>query len=427
MTGQRDNLTRELTIQLERNIRNKKFLKTRADYIIKNSGIPAVEVIDTINLKNNPQYASDRLVYWIARALEDVQNDKENKIRLNNRISDCFSDREIKEYSTPLKVKKFKFPIRWNMIQVCEGTQWIGRITAKELMELRDAQLINYNEKTQRTLKHIENKDFAYYQVYLNKDAVEKISESFESGYFIPNTITLNIPMNADFGYKDGQLYIFHTDKLDIIDGYHRYIALSKLYNQDNSFDYIMELRVVCFEEEMAKQFIWQEDQKTKMKKMDSNSFNQNSPAVQVINYINQENTFRGLIGRNKAIIDQGLAVNLIDKIYFNTRKKINRKDILLARDEISTRLGVMYYSNPNLFEKPWSYEFTVVAFTLIRNDMVPDSSLDDDIIGLTEYMCSDPERRILLGKKGNPVTTRMITRVNKQYDEYYNYLGTMK
>ena len=110
---------------------------------------------------------------------------------------------------------------------------------------------------------------------------------------------------------------------------------MSNIYNRDPGFDYEMELRVVCFNEDTAKQFIWQEDQKTKMRKMDSETFNQNSPANQVINLINQSGLYRNVIGRNNSVIDQGLASHLITKLWFNTTKVIKRKTLLDVRDEI--------------------------------------------------------------------------------------------
>ena len=407
MKGSKENLSTYLTSQFEKRIQDKKYLRNAADYIINNSGLPPIEVMDTMNLRTNMEYSSDRMLYWFLKAIDD------------KRIGDYFSNREIIEYETPVEKETFKFPIRWKMVEITEGMQWIGRITVKELMKLRDVQLINYNERTQRTLKHIAGKDFEYYQIFLNKHAVEEITKSFETGQYIPNTITLNIPLEAQFYYKDGYLVIKNTNKLDIIDGYHRYVAMSNLYNQNKDFNYVMELRVVCFTEAVAKQFIWQEDQKTKMKKMDLESLNQSNPANQVINLINQEGIYRNVIGRNGAIIDQGLAANLIERLYFNYYRVVKRKDILDTKENIVYRFGIMLHDDPDIFDKPWGYEFTIIAFDLIANPEVPDPHLLRDIKGLTEIICNNSELRLELGKKGNPVTTRILTRLNKIYDQY--------
>lgn len=66
----------------------------------------------------------------------------------------------------------------------------------------------------------------------------------------------------------------------------HRYIAISDLSNLNEDFDYPMELRSTMFSESKAQQMIWQKDQKTKMRKIESDSLNQNNFANQVINFI---------------------------------------------------------------------------------------------------------------------------------------------
>lgn len=408
MKGSRETLTNYLTSQFEMNMRNKKELKGVIDYMVNDCNFPVLEVVDTVHLRRHMEDCSDRMLYWFLKGMN------------SNLIPTYFSEKEAKEYeTTTYKRTDFKFPIRWDMIEVVEGSQWIGKITVKELMKLRNAQLINYNERTQRTLKRVVNKDFEYYQISLNRAAVEAITNSFLNNQYIPNTITLNIPETAEFRYSDGKLIISETDRLDILDGYHRYIAMSNLYNQNDKFDYAMELRVVCFPEETAKQFIWQEDQKTKMRKMDSESLNQNSPANQVVNLINQSGLLRNIIGRNEGVIDQGLASNLIDRIYFNTTKVINRGMIMEVKDDLSYRMNVLLSTDHDIFEKRWDYEFTVIAFTLMGNNNVPDAVLLDDIIRQTEFMCSNPEFKVMLGKKGNPITTKIITRVNKVHEDF--------
>ena len=408
MKGSRETLTNYLTSQFEKNMRNKKDLKHVIDYMVNDCNFPVIEVVDTVHLRRHTEDCSDRMLYWFL------------KIVNSNLVPTYFSNKEAKEYeTTTYKRTDFKFPIRWDMIEIVEGNQWIGKISVKELMKLRNAQLINYNERTQRTLKRVVNKDFEYYQIALNRAAVEAITESFVKDQYIPNTITLNIPEDAEFRYADGKLIISQTDRLDILDGYHRYVAMSNLYNQDSNFDYPMELRVVCFPEETAKQFIWQEDQKTKMRKMDSESLNQNSPANQVVNLINQTGLLRNIIGRNEGIINQGLASNLIDRIYFNTSKAIYRSTIMKVKNELSHRMNVLLDTDPDIFEKRWGYEFTVIAFVLMGNANVPDQTLLHDIIKQTEFMCEDPEFKVMLGRKGNPITTKIITRVNKVYDDF--------
>ena len=421
MKGSKEALAKYLTVKFENNMRNKKKIKYYVDYMI-GENFPVIEVTDVVQMRKQALDCSERMLYYFFKAAKSLQEKDENEDKDSQRIEDYFSNREIKEYeTTKFKPLKFSFPIKWNMIEISEGNQWIGKVTVKELMKLRDAQLINYNERTQRTLKRVVNRDFEYYQIYLNRGAVDAIMDSYNKGQYIPNTITLNLPEDAEFTYSDGVLTIKDAERFDIIDGYHRYIAMSNIFNEDPKFDYPMELRVVCFSEEHAKQFIWQEDQKTRMRKLDSDSLNQNSSANQIINMINHDSFFVNIIGRNKAIIDQGLAANLIEKIWFNTDKKIDRKRIIGVRDIITSYLFGMFGSDDKLFDKPWSYEFTVVAFCLIGEEIVPEGQILDYIKEATDLICSKPEWKVMLGKKGMPVSVTIINRVSKFFHEHFD------
>lgn len=400
MKGSRETLSKLLTKRYERIISNKKEVRRSIDYMT-DIGFPVIEVTDVIQLRKQAQDCSDRMLYYLLKSAD------------SNLIGDYFTQKEIKEYeTTKYKPVRFSLPIKWNMVEVVEGTQWIGKITVKELMKLRDAQLINYNERTQRTLKRVENKDFEYYQIYLNRNAVEEIEKSFSEDQYIPNTITLNLPEESEFNYSEGILTIKEMEHFDIIDGYHRYIAMSNIYNRNSSFDYPMELRVVCFNEETAKQFIWQEDQKTKMRKMDSDSFNQNSPANQVINLINQHGMFRNVIGRNNSPIDQGLVSQLINKIWFNTTKKISRKDIIQVKDYIIQHLMMLLQNDPNIFERKWSYEFTVTTFVLMSSDDICEATFLDDINKTLNTIKEEEDAQAILGRKGYDINKRTITRL---------------
>ena len=118
-------------------------------------------------------------------------------------------------------------------------------------------------------------------------------------------------------------------------------------------------------------------------------------------------------------MIDQGLASNLIDRIYFNTTKVINRAMIMEVKNDLLYRMNVLLDTDNNIFEKRWGFEFTVIAFTLMGNYKVPNKTLLHDIIKQTEFMCENPEFKVMLGKKGNPITTKIITRVNKVYEDF--------
>ena len=82
---------------------------------------------------------------FIAFAVLDTLSHKE--------ISKYFTAEEIKALSNQKYITEtFELPLVFeNMVEIAPD-QWIGKITAKELMHLKDSQVIKYNENTQRTL-----------------------------------------------------------------------------------------------------------------------------------------------------------------------------------------------------------------------------------------------------------------------------------
>ena len=106
---------------------------------------------------------------------------------------------------------------------------------------------------------------------------------------------------------------------MDILDGYHRYIGVSQVIRENPDFDRPWELRLCTFTEEKAKQFIFQNNQKNKMKRVDSNSMNQYSPANSVVEKLNSNPTsnLRGIITKT-GNIDPAFLAAVIGNYYFS-------------------------------------------------------------------------------------------------------------
>ena len=209
-------------------------------------------------------------------------------------VEKWFTARETKEWQN-IKIQKneIRFPFKIKCVPVSDD-QWIGSITTDTLLDLKNANMINYNPNTQRVMKHTDLKNQTIYYPTVNHRAVEKIKKSFLNHSYIPNTITLNIPEDQDDFHYDPvscELIIKSLPAFDISDGYHRYLGIIQAKMEDEDFNYPMELRIQHFSESKAQQFIYQEDQKTKMSKLDSDSYNLQAPENQVTFKLNDDQT----------------------------------------------------------------------------------------------------------------------------------------
>ena len=335
-------------------------------YANETYNIPKGIVSDLISRRMSMSEASEFILFILLDSIYNIlRSDKKIKS-----IDEFYTMQEAQYYrKSKYENNNIKFPLIFKMIQV-ENDQWIGKITVKTLMELRKAQLINYNTNAQRTMKKIVRGDKEIYKITLNQNAVKSISQHFQNNTFIPNTITLNIPLdsNNDFYYNkdDCSLVINSLDHFDNTDGFHRYIAACQTSDIDENFNYSMELRIVNWDDSKAQSFVWQENQKTQLKKIDSESLNMNKTSNIIVERLNN-NVFcnlKGLINRNDAIINFGEMATLVEWFYIkNNKKKGNNNAIQLeAVRELTEDLNILTESNIKLLEERWNYKFLLSA-----------------------------------------------------------------
>lgn len=373
MIKSRKTLEKELTSTLKNSLGDKNILMSWVQSIEDKYGMPERISTDYILLRKD-LFEADVFALFI---LTDITRP--------DLVKTYFAPAEIKNLSKEKwNVEKIKFPLRYNMTQV-NDEQFIGKISVKELMLLKNAQLINYNTNTQRTMQHIVKGKTEYFKITLNKEAVYRIMESYESDLYIPNTITLNMPEDAEYDYdeKNSQLVIHNLEFFDILDGYHRYIALSKIINQYPEFDYEMELRIVQFDESKAQRFIWQEDQKTKMRKIDSDSMDTSKASNKIVERLNmQSDALGGKITRNKGIINAAILANIIDVVMLKDISKSNERLVIKQiTNDILNEFDYLISKDPTLAEKPWSKLFTYMVIYEIKYG-IPDNIdvLRDDL-----------------------------------------------
>ena len=325
-------------------VRDRAFISEATDKAVEEFGVPRDKVSDVLSLRQRANENDLFLLFILVSVLAPKE------------LHYYFTDAEIKTWSKEkYNTDTFSFPIDFEVIPVSDD-QWIGKTSVKQLMELRDAHLIRYNENTQRTLKRVVRDGEETYRISISRKAVDGIKESFTKRNYIPNTITLNIPRTANFSYNKRKsiLRVESTDYFDILDGYHRYLAMSNLYTADPDFDYEMELRLVCYPEDKAKQFIWQEDQKTKMRRVDVALLNKENPENQVVKYLESEIPFSGNLGRNNMPVDSAVLAKAIGLICFD-KKNAGRDAVLDTEEGLLGAIKKLERKDRNIFDHRWS------------------------------------------------------------------------
>ena len=172
---------------------------------------------------------------------------------------------------------------------------------------------------------------------------------------------------DPDFYYDEDKciLVIKSLEHFDITDGFHRYIAACQISDKDPNFNYNMELRIVNFTEDKAKQLIFQEDQKTQMRKIDSNSMNMNKAANITVARLNENVrcNLKGLIDRNEGIVPFAELAELVHYFYFKgVGKEKERIVTLKAVAELTDDFNMLTEYNTDYLECRMNYVTLLVA-----------------------------------------------------------------
>lgn len=357
-----------------------KIAKDVATHMDQKHNIPTGIAMDYITTRNPMQESDEFFEYCMLEAIiENTQSSQQAFFK--DRMLAYYSKIEQQTYKKKkLPVKELKFPIKIPCFKVADD-QWIGVTDVQFLMLLRQSQLIRYNENAQRVMKRIIRKDNSVsYTISINWSAVKEIEDCYRENRFIPNTWTLNIPFEVDAEYEFDEtrdLLIFNTLQcLDIIDGYHRYLAACRVYDENPDFNLPIELRITSFSEDRARDFIAQEDHKTKMLKIDAMSMDKNTPGNFVVDQLNKVNpNMEGKISRNNGIINYSQLASCFTRYYFDNKTKVPRSEYADKVRFISVYYDKLIIMNPSVMDTPWTFEMmlsSVILYKYIENTDVP-------------------------------------------------------
>lgn len=339
-----------------------------------------------------------------------------------NSLSKFFTESEIDALSKEKIVKEtVSFPLILDPMVAITDDQWIGRVTLQTLMKWRNAQLLNYDENEQRALRRVKFGNIEVFKPYVNAKSVSEIRNAMESGSYIPDTITLNMGDGSEYDFSNGKLTIYSlaNNMFNLDDGYHRYLAMSQIHDFDKEFDFPMELRIVNFENSKATSFIFQQDQKTKMKKVVSDSYDVNAIPNKVATRLNNDRlgcNITGMIGRNGAAIDMGAFAKLISYFFIREKPKKDEemKYVIKLQNELTEKFNVLTTQDPIFLEK-YSDEMLVTTMYVFASDIKPDDYAES--IHKVIDNLSEDEKRIFKIQANGRVRKKAVSIIEKKLE----------
>jgi hypothetical protein len=150
-----------------------------------------------------------------------------------------------------------------------------------------------------------------------------------------------------------------------------------------------MEIRIINFTDEKTRQFIFQEDQKTKMAKVDSNTMNTSRHSNITIDRLNEMSGFdlNGQIGRNTGTVSYTGLAEVIEYFYFREKKNYSNINIIQAANDVKVKLNTLTGYDINYLTKPLGVKELAIIFYVfsIEKDaekacMIIDKALNNNI-----------------------------------------------
>lgn len=317
-----------------------------------------------------------------------------------------FTEKEIAAFSQDKFERNVAtFPVTFsNMVQVADD-QWIGRITVQEIMALKRARFLNYDENEQRALRRVKRGEVEIFKPYINQKSVREIRDAMLNGTYIPDPITLNMGEGADYTFVANKLVVnsIPNGMFNLDDGYHRYLAMSMICDFDKNFDYPMELRVVAFSNTKANSFIFQQDQKTQMKKMVSQSYDAASIPNKVCAKLNSESTsnLQGMIGRNNSKIDMSVLGRIITYFY---RKRVKRSEetayMLEIKNNLERKFNALTEQDQKYLGK-YTDEMLLTVMYVFSDDNIPQSEYANVVNSILNSLTPEESKLLQVSKAG--------------------------
>lgn len=273
----------------------------------------------------------EELLWFTYSSLEVCDEHSVSYLVCDVNVEDYFTKNEIQNWINSKILKEYSediYPIEFDNVVQVSNDQFFVVLDAKDIYSLYRKQLVNYNKNTQRQMNSRIINGNCVYTISVNKKKIQDIKEEMKKGLFISNTLALNVSLDNpenDFDF-DNNTFVLKSGKTDIIDGYHRFRAITELVSENKEFDKKFPVMISTFTEEKARKFIVQEDKQTPMKKSYAKSLGADRFTKLIIEKLNSDSDsalYGQLTQYNESGIDYNGLVNTINEVYDSIESRV--------------------------------------------------------------------------------------------------------
>ena len=328
---------------------------------------------------------SDEMLYKLMNSIRKVALDRYESLDPSDLFAKrYFTDEEIEQYEKPLDDEE-DFDIVISDWKQVGDNKYTIYVTIDEVIRWRNYNKLRFNPETQRDLVTIIVKGVPIKKLDINRKSVNEMKELRKKGLYFPVRGIINI--NPDYFdkpiIKDGKMIIPAETHMDLIEGFHNYIAMCEVKDENPNYEELCEFDIMLLNVDDANMFILQMDKKNHFKTNQTIRMDRINQVNYIIDQLNKSGEFHlyGTINSSMAVF-----INRIITRLFDVRQ--DRRNAIELLDKITNNMNYVVKSK-NHFDNPfdkyeWLIYLTATSYAIDKNvnfnEVIDDINLADII-----------------------------------------------
>ena len=329
---------------------------------------------DTVDIFNgispfSVRELSDEMLYKLMSSIREVALNRYESLDPSDLFNKkYFNEEEIELYEMPLD-EETDFDIEITDWKQVSPNKYTIYVTIDEVIKWRNYNKLRFNPETQRDLITIIVRGVPIKKLDINRKSINEMKELRKKGLYFPVRGIINI--NPDYFdkpiIKDGKMIIPAETHMDLIEGFHNYIAMCEVKDENPNYEELCEFDIMLLNVDDANRFILQMDKKNHFKTNQTIRMDRINQVNYIIDQLNKSGEFHlyGTINSSMAVF-----INRIITRLFDVRQ--DRRKAIELLDKITDNMNYAVKSK-NHFDKPfnkyeWLIYLTATSYAIDKN-----------------------------------------------------------
>lgn len=245
-----------------------------------------------------------------------------------------FTEKEIKSAKRYEEIpeEKMTFPLIIEDTLFVNSDEYFTKLTAKQLVEMYESKLIEYNFETQRNPKFIRKKNTVVMAPNINTKSVEQIADKLNDGSLLSTTLTLNLLSDGtdEFHYDERKKQlIIEAAEIDILDGFHRLQGTISALRRNPDIDFNWHISIRNYSTRKAQSFFIQANTINKVDKGRTRSLKQDTYTDVTVKELMLDSDLKGRVSLSsrpsmvaRELVSYTVMTDAIDRLFKLESKK---------------------------------------------------------------------------------------------------------